>query len=439
MQIKASMWSPMSGWFTISGEGPYGRHSSAETYNCIMRCLHWTGLLILLLASACQPQTPDTIAIVDGTQLHILATNEKTPNAILAQAGISVTPADEALFNGFPVAHDLPLPSEKPGILQVRREVAVSINGKSHQTAARTIGEALAAAGMQLYAVDGFSAPASAAITAPLSVNYVPSKELTVKVDGRQVHVRSSASTIAAALAEAGLPLLGLDFSKPGGSDPLPADGNVQVVRVSESIVLAEKSIPFHDQLRDSPDVELGQQQIIQPGLNGLAVSRVRIRYEDGQEVARQTESETVVRPPQDRITVDGTKIVLKTTTINGVTIQYWREMQMYATVYSPCNSGGAGQCSSGTASGLRAGKGVVAVDPALYSYLNGQRLYIPGYGRAVIGDIGGGYLVEQSTGVSRFRWIDLGFDDNNIVDMTGWVTVYFLAPAPASIPDILK
>ena len=39
----------------------------------------------------------------------------------------------------------------------------------------------------------------------------------------------------------------------------------------------------------------------------------------------------------------------------------------------------------------------------------------------------------------SRVIGIDLGFDDNNMPDMTGWVTVYFLAPAPATIPDALK
>jgi 3D (Asp-Asp-Asp) domain-containing protein len=146
-----------------------------------------------------------------------------------------------------------------------------------------------------------------------------------------------------------------------------------------------------------------------------------------------------MVRPPQNRIAVLGTKIVLKTATVNGVEIQYWRMLQMYATVYSPCTSGGSKQCSYGTASGLRAGKGVVAVDPGLYAYLNGQRIYVPGYGSAVIGDIGGGYIIEQNLGVSRYRWIDLGFDDNNLTDMTGWVTVYFLAPVPASIPDVLK
>lgn len=65
---------------------------------------------------------------------------------------------------------------------------------------------------------------------------------------------------------------------------------------------------------------------------------------------------------------------------------EYWTAVQMYASVYSPCASG-TGGCSYGTASGARAGYGIVAVDYSIYSYLAGMRVYIPGYGLATIGD----------------------------------------------------
>ena len=232
--------------------------------------------------------------------------------------------------------------------------------------------------------------------------------------------------------------LEGLDYSLPAESETLPADGQVRVVRVSESLQLIQKSIPFETETVSSPDVAVGQQEIAQPGQEGLAIARTRIRYEDGQEVSRTVEDESVVRPPQTRIVNTGTKIVVTTATVGGENLEYWLAYKMYATIYSPCNSG-TGGCSYGTASGLRAGRGVVAVDPSMYSYLQGQRVYIPGYGYAVIGDVGGGYIIENSIGVSRYRWIDLGFNDNNIVDMSGWLTVYFLAPAPASIPPVMQ
>jgi 3D (Asp-Asp-Asp) domain-containing protein len=256
-------------------------------------------------------------------------------------------------------------------------------------------------------------------------------------IDG-SLTIRSSAATIGAALAGAGIPLTGLDYSLPSESEALPADGQMRVVRVSEAVQLVQKPIPFETETVPSPQVELGQEEIVQPGLEGLVIARTRIRYEDGQEVSRTVEQESVVRPPQTRIVHTGTNIVMKTETIGGESIEYWLAYQMYATIYSPCNSG-TGGCSYSTASGLRAGRGVVALDRSMYSYLQGARIFIPGYGYAVVGDIGGGYLLEESIGVSRYRWIDLGFDDNNIVDMSGWLTVYFLAPAPASIPPVMK
>jgi hypothetical protein len=132
-----------------------------------------------------------------------------------------------------------------------------------------------------------------------------------------------------------------------------------------------------------------------------------------------------------------GEKIVLAP--IGGdIPYEYWYATEMFASVYSPCESG-TGGCSYGTASGARAGYGIVAVDYSIYGYLAGMKVYIPGYGVATIGDTGGGPIIESAFGVPRTKWIDLGFDDGKIVDMTGWVQVYFLAPAPTEIPYFLK
>jgi L-rhamnose isomerase len=113
--------------------------------------------------------------------------------------------------------------------------------------------------------------------------------------------------------------------------------------------------------------------------------------------------------------------------------------MKMYATSYSPCRSGVPGQCFNGTKSGLVLQKGVIAVDPSTYDFLVGQKVYIPGYGNAVVGDIGGGSIIEKELGIPRELWIDLGYTDNNYQEAPGWVTVYFLFPAPATIPAFMK
>lgn len=409
-------------------------------YNLPMPRLAWLILLLSLILISCQPQAA-VLTIIDGDQVHSVSTTANTPIEILAQAGIPITPADRTLVNGLPAPPDQPLPPDARS-LQIRRAVNVTLvtpgGEQAVTTCAPTVGAALHEAGYPLFAADFLNPPAHTPVYEGMTITWQPAQEVTVVASSGEVHIRSSAGTVGAALAGAGIPLIGLDRSLPAESEALPEDGLVRVVRVRESLEVIQKSIPFETETVASPDVALGEQKTLQAGQEGLAMTRVRIRYEDGQETARSTEAESVVRPPVPRIVQTGTKVVVSTETVGGVTLDYWYVMQMYATVYSPCNSG-TGGCSYGTASGLRAGKGVVAVDPSLYYYLQGQRIYVPGYGYAVIGDLGGGYIVEQNLGVSRYRWIDLGFDDDNLVDMTGWVTVYFLAPAPASIPPALQ
>jgi uncharacterized protein YabE (DUF348 family) len=402
--------------------------------------IFWLTILSSLLTS-CQSQASSPITIIDGDQTRTLNMNERIPVSLLAEARITLMPSDLLLVNGQPFQLEQTLPPQTHSI-QIRRAVSITLvtpEGEQElATAANTVGEALQEAGIQLYIADFVDPPADTTISAGMIVNYHSSQELTVSTSAGSRVIRSSAGTVGAALARAGIPLVGLDYSLPAESEVLPADGQVRVVRVSEAVQLIQKSIPFETETISSPDVELGTQEISQPGEEGLAVARTRIRYEDGQEISRVTEDETVVRLPQTRILKTGTNIVINTATVDGVTLEYWRAFEMYATIYSPCNSG-TGGCSDGTASGQRAGRGVVAVDPSMYSFLQGQRVYIPGYGYGVIGDIGGGYLIEDLIGVSRYRWIDLGFNDNNIVDMSGWHTVYFLAPAPASIPLVMQ
>jgi 3D (Asp-Asp-Asp) domain-containing protein len=83
-------------------------------------------------------------------------------------------------------------------------------------------------------------------------------------------------------------------------------------------------------------------------------------------------------------------------------------KLRVFATSYDKNCLG----CNDTTATGLRAGYGVVAVDPKVIPL--GSRLYIPGYGFAVAGDTGGSIKGNK---------IDLGFDDTK----TGWWSSRFV------------
>jgi resuscitation-promoting factor RpfB len=418
------------------GPEPAGA-TSGVAYNDFVRYL--TSVVVgCLVLVGCQAPKAARAIVLDGARVQELIASPATVQAALDEAGVTVGPADRILLRGYPVPVTQALGDGFSGTIQVQRAIHVSINGRQVETTARTVGEALAQSGAELYAADSLQPPADTALIDGMKIGLSPSRPIMLAVDGAQFPMRSAAAKTGVALADGGMPDVDLDITQPTDDQPMSQSGNISVTRVSEAVVLDQTSMPFDTTFQDSPDVPLGQEQVLKPGSPGLSVTRTRVRYENGAETARNSETAAVVNTPQNRIVARGTKIVNQTLNINGAAIEYWLETQMYATVYSPCESASGG-CSYGTASGRRAGKGVVAVDPALYAYLNGQRLYIPGYGYAVIGDIGGGYIVEQRTGISRYKWIDLGFDDGSIQDMSGWITVYFLAPAPATIPDALK
>jgi uncharacterized protein YabE (DUF348 family) len=400
-----------------------------------MKLLHRRAGILLVLLLACQRGSSGSLILVDGGQIHYLPASDASPAALALSASAEIGPADGILINGQPALPDQPLHAAEALTVEVRRAVNLTIvtpgvPPQILQTAAPTVGAALRQAGMTLHLADTIAPPADTAISGPLTVVYVPSRELHVTVDGKSVLIRSAAGTTGPALAEAGLPLLGLDTSRPGPAEPVPADGQIHITHVTESVVLAQKSLPFGSEFIASAEVELDQQQVLQPGQPGLSVSRVRIRYEDGREVSRQTESETLVRPPQNRVAGYGTKVVIRTTVVDGVRIEYWRAIQMFATSYSPCRSA-ADRCYPGTSSGKPVQKGVAAVVLRWYNYMQGQPIYVPGYGHATIEDVGGG--------IPGKAWIDLGYSDSDWQEWGAWVTVYFLTPAPANILNPLN
>ncbi len=217
---------------------------------------------------------------------------------------------------------------------------------------------------------------------------------------------------------------MGLDYSIPP-EDQLPSTEAIQVQRVSDEILLEEKVLPFENQTIVDDNVELDQTTVTQTGEYGLAVELTRIRSVNGTEASRKTIRSTTVRPSVNQIMSIGNKVTVKQMAVGGSTIEYWRAVSMYATSYSPCRLG-TGKCSNSTASGVPVAKGIVAVVSRWFPYMQGQQVYIPGYGFAIIADTGGG--------IPGKNWIDLGYSDDDYVGWASWVTVYFLTPIPSNI-----
>ena len=385
-----------------------------------MKRIFWATILLLLTACTPPPASPQTIKIIDGENIIFQPSNSRVPVEILREAGVSLNPADRLFLNGEFIDPNTPLDCESC-TLQTRRAVKMTLITDEGEdeiiTAALTVGDALAELGIHPYTADFLDPSVGTPATDQLRIIYHPARELAIHVDGQILHIRSSAGTVGEALLEGGIPLVGLDASQPSTREPLPADGQIQIIRVVEEIELTQKSIPFEVEYVASNDVEIDQEEIITPGVTGLIVSRARVRYEDGVEVSRNVEGEETVRQPSTQVVAYGTKYVLHTVTVDGQTIQYWRAIPVYATSYSPCAAGEP--CYPNTSSGKTVQHGVIAVIRSWYYEMKGMRVYIPGYGYATIEDVGGGIPGKD--------WIDLGYTDADYQPWHQWVTMYFL------------
>jgi uncharacterized protein YabE (DUF348 family) len=362
---------------------------------------------------------------VDGEIKSITSPN-RLPSHLLTEAGVQLQPADLLLSNGRPVDPAQPFPDNSQSItLQVIRSTlfTFTINGKQYHinSTAPTLGAALWSAGFQLFVADQLSPPAATPLEPGLTAYLAASRQVTIQTQVGNVSVRTAAHTVAEALEAARLSPQGLDYSIPALDDPIPLNGRIHLVRVTEQVIVEQTPIPFETQYQPDSDLELDNQSIIQPGEYGLTAQRVRVRYEDGVEASRNVESEWVAKSPQPRIIGYGTSIVMHTAVVDGVEIQYWRAVSMYATSYHPSEVGDT------TASGLPLQKGVAAVDRSLVPFYT--HLYVPGYGEAIAADIGGGVIG---------RWIDLGYSDDDYVPWHSWVTVYFLWPPPDNVVWII-
>jgi len=372
----------------------------------------------------------DQVILVRAVPVQILAdgklislySSTRTPSSLLSQAGVDLSSGDLLLSNGRPLDPEQPLAVNSRSIsIQVVRAVSytLTLDGqqRKYSSTAGTLGSALWADGYSLFAADQLLPAPTTPLTPGLTVTLVASRPVTIHTRYGDVIVRTPALTVGQAVADAGLSPQGLDYSIPPLESPLPSSGKVRLVRVTEQVQIEETPLPFETEYQPVSELELDSQSIVQAGEYGLSAERVRVRYEDGQEITRTVESDWLARQPQTRIIGYGTQLVMHTTTVDGIEIQYWRELSMYATSYHPSEVGDV------TASGLPLNKGVAAIDRSVVPFFT--EMYIPGYGQAVAADIGGGVIG---------RWIDLGYSDSDYVPWHEWVTVYFLWPPPANI-----
>ncbi len=218
--------------------------------------------------------------------------------------------------------------------------------------------------------------------------------------------VRTAKRTVNEALVALGINLKDSDIVTPARDAKITDFSEIKIVRVDEKVVEVVEEIPYEAKERVNNSMASGTKKLVQAGSPGEKMVSYKISYSDGVEVSREKISETVTVEPIAQIREVGAKKPAASNyqiasagtiqTSRSGNLAYSKVLSVNATAYdaSSCGKSPSHPAYGITATGARAGYGVVAVDPRVIPL--GSRLYIESadgsyvYGTAVAADTGG-------------------------------------------------
>lgn len=369
----------------------------------------------------------------DQVTLH---SAERIPANLLSQVDIALFPHDRVTLNGQVIDPHVPLEEDGFVLLQVIPAVPFKLVMDGRQvtvyTDQPTLGAALEAASIRVAPQDWVSEDLLTPLDDDLVVTIRRARPVRVIVGETELTGMTAAVTVGDALVDIGVTLQNLDHTEPAEDERIPADGEIELVQVSEHVLILTDEVPYASEYVEDPNTELDQVSVVQPGQVGIFATRERVQYANGEELWRDTPESWQASEAADGLLGYGSRVEVRTAVVDGQEIEYWRKISVYATSYSPCRLGVADYCNYNTASGSPLGKGSIAVTRSWFNMMKFQQVFVQGYGYGTIADIGGGSLYFNH------YWIDLGYPDDSYQSWHHWTTMYFLTPVPGWYPAVL-
>ena len=364
------------------------------------------------------------VIVVDGREQAIYA-HEESPADLLAEAGVAVDRLDSVTLR--PPSITDPENTRVRVVVKRAKEVTLEEGGirTTFFSHASTVGAALLEAGIKLYRADRVIPDLATPLEHGMHIQLELSIPVNVQVDGHVLRTRTHRIQVGEVLADLGVTVNGQDYTEPALDGRLSEDIVIEVFRVTESVIVEQSPIPFDSAWQPDPNSEIDTQGLLQEGEPGVLERRIRLRFVNNQVVDRRVEGESVILAPKSRVMGYGTMVVVRTLETPTGPVNYWRVVRMLATSYSANTAGVSPDAPSYgyTATGLKMRTGLVAVDPRVIKL--GSEVYVPAYGVGLAADTGGAIKGKR---------IDLGYSDDELQLWYRWVDVYLLTPVPGTI-----
>lgn len=178
-------------------------------------------------------------------------------------------------------------------------------------------------------------------------------------------------------------------------STPLSEGMYIQLSTIREVSVDTYEAIPYETKEVKTDSLYVGEKKVVTAGVEGVKTTTTTTKYV-GDQVTTTDSVTKVTKEPVTEVINIGTKAkptpkpaaTTTTNTVPGLSVKYKSCLTLDATAYCPCSKCCGSYANGYTATGMKAGYGVAAVDTRVIPL--GTKLYVEGYGYCIAADTGG-------------------------------------------------